>query len=39
MEIAAEELKISRGYLDDLVGVKSSDDVLGDIFSNFCIGK
>ena len=39
MEIAAEELKISRECLDDLVGVKSSDDVLGDIFSNFCIGK
>jgi tRNA modification GTPase len=39
MEIAAEELKISRKCLDDLVGVKSSDDVLGDIFSNFCIGK
>ena len=39
MEIAAEELKISRACLDDLVGVKSSDDVLGDIFDNFCIGK
>jgi tRNA modification GTPase len=39
IEIAAEELKISRMCLDDLVGVKSSDDVLGDIFSNFCIGK
>lgn len=39
MEIAAEELKISRACLDDLVGAKSSDDVLGDIFDNFCIGK
>ena len=39
MEIAAEELKVSRSRLDDLVGRKTSDDVLGDIFSNFCIGK
>ena len=39
MEIAAEELKVSRSYLDDLVGRKTPDDVLGDIFSNFCIGK
>ena len=39
MEIAAEELKVSRSRLDDLVGRKTPDDVLGDIFSNFCIGK
>ena len=39
MEIAAEELRVSRSYLDDLVGRKTPDDVLGDIFSNFCIGK
>jgi tRNA modification GTPase len=39
MEIAAEELKVSRSCLDDLVGRKTPDDVLGDIFSNFCIGK
>ena len=39
MEIAAEELKVSRSRLDDLVGRKTTDDVLGDIFSNFCIGK
>ena len=39
MEIAAEELRVSRSCLDDLVGRKTPDDVLGDIFSNFCIGK
>ena len=39
MEIAAEELKVSRSRLDDLVGRKTPDDVLGDIFSSFCIGK
>ena len=39
LEIAAEELKISRSCLDVVVGEKTSDDLLGDIFSNFCIGK
>ena len=39
LEIAAEELKISRNYLDAVVGEKTSDSLLGDIFSNFCIGK
>ena len=39
LEIAAEELKISRSCLDVLVGEKTSNDLLGDIFSNFCIGK
>ena len=39
LEIAAEELKISRNYLDVVVGEKTSDSLLGDIFSNFCIGK
>ena len=39
LEIAAEELKISRSCLDVVVGEKTSDDLLGDIFSKFCIGK
>ena len=38
-ELAAEELKQSRACLDDFIGSKSSDDLLGDIFANFCIGK
>ena len=38
-ELAAEELKQSRARLDDFIGSKSSDDLLGDIFANFCIGK
>ena len=38
-EIVAEDLKISRGSLDSILGKKSSDDLLGDIFNNFCIGK
>jgi len=39
LEIAAEELKISRSCLDVVVGEKTPDGLLGDIFSNFCIGK
>ena len=39
LEIVAEDLKISRGSLDSILGKKSSDDLLGDIFNNFCIGK
>ena len=38
-EIVAEDLKISRGSLDSILGKKSSDNLLGDIFNNFCIGK
>jgi tRNA modification GTPase len=38
-ELAAEELKQSRAHLYDFIGSKSSDDLLGDIFANFCIGK
>ena len=39
MELAAEDLKISRFYIGDVVGIKTSDSLLGDIFSTFCIGK
>ena len=39
MELAAEDLRISRSYIGDVVGVKTSDPLLGDIFSAFCIGK
>jgi tRNA modification GTPase len=39
LEIAAEELKMARECLDVVVGKKTSDQLLGDIFNNFCIGK
>ena len=39
LELAAEDLRISRAYIGDVVGVKTSDSLLGDIFSSFCIGK
>ena len=39
LELVAEDLKIARGFLDELVGRKFSDSLLGDIFNNNCIGK
>lgn len=39
LELAAEELRLARNNLDELVGKKYSDSLLGDIFNNFCIGK
>jgi len=39
LELVAEDLKNSRAALDELIGKKFSDSLLGDIFSSFCIGK
>ena len=39
LELVAEDLKNSRSGLDELLGKKFSDSLLGDIFSTFCIGK
>ncbi len=39
LELVAEDLKNSRSGLDELLGKKFSDSLLGDIFSSFCIGK
>jgi tRNA modification GTPase len=38
-ELFAEELKLAQQALDDITGVHRSDDLLGRIFSEFCIGK
>lgn len=38
-ELVAEELKIAHQFLGSIVGLVSSDDLLGEIFSSFCIGK
>jgi len=38
-EIAAEELRIAQAALGSIVGEVSADDLLGEIFSRFCIGK
>lgn len=39
LEIRAEELRIAGRYLDRLTGRIEYDEVLGTIFSRFCIGK
>jgi tRNA modification GTPase len=39
LELAAEELRNAQEHLDELTGLHSSDDLLGEIFSSFCIGK
>ena len=38
-EIFAEEMKLSQAALNDVTGKISSDELLGKIFSEFCIGK
>ena len=38
-EILAEELRICQQELDQITGEFTSDDLLGKIFSSFCIGK
>ncbi len=38
-EILAEELRLAQQHLNEITGEFSSDDLLGRIFSSFCIGK
>ena len=38
-ELLSEDLKNVQTRLDELTGVITSDDILGQIFSSFCIGK
>lgn len=38
-ELAAEELRRGHQHLGRLTGVFTSDDLLGEIFTSFCIGK
>jgi len=38
-ELAAEELLLAQRYLNEITGEFGSDDLLGRIFSSFCIGK
>ena len=39
LEILAEELRYAHNSLSEITGEFSSDDLLGEIFSRFCIGK
>jgi len=38
-ELLAEELRLAQQELGEITGTVSSDDLLGRIFSSFCIGK
>jgi tRNA modification GTPase len=38
-ELLAEELRLAQQDLGEITGAVSSDDLLGRIFSEFCIGK
>lgn len=38
-ELLAEDLRIAQQALGEITGAFSSDDLLGRIFSSFCIGK
>lgn len=38
-ELLAEELRLGQQQLSEITGAFSSDDLLGEIFSSFCIGK
>ena len=38
-ELFAEELRLAQRALDEITGQFTPDDLLGEIFSRFCIGK
>jgi tRNA modification GTPase len=39
IELFAEELRLAQQSLGEITGLFSADDLLGEIFSRFCIGK
>ncbi|SCY59593.1 tRNA modification GTPase trmE [Nitrosospira sp. Nl5] len=39
LELLAEELRLAQWALSSITGEFSADDLLGEIFSRFCIGK
>jgi tRNA modification GTPase len=38
-ELLAEDLRIAQGHLSEITGEFTADDLLGEIFGRFCIGK
>ena len=38
-ELLAEELRLAQNALGEITGEVLPDDLLGEIFSSFCIGK
>ena len=39
LDLLAEELRLAHDALGEITGAFSSDELLGEIFSRFCIGK
>ena len=39
LDLLAEELRLAHGALGQITGAFSADDLLGEIFGRFCIGK
>ncbi len=39
LELIAEDLRFAQAQLGAITGEFSSDDLLGEIFANFCVGK
>ena len=39
LDLLAEDLRQAQLHLGEITGTFSSDDLLGEIFSKFCIGK
>jgi tRNA modification GTPase len=39
LEVVAEELRLAQQALASITGEFTADDLLGEIFSRFCIGK
>jgi tRNA modification GTPase len=39
LDLLAEELRLAQNALNEITGEFGSDDLLGVIFSRFCIGK
>ena len=39
LDLLAEELRLAHDALGEITGAFTNDDLLGEIFSHFCIGK
>jgi tRNA modification GTPase len=39
LELLAEDLRLAQQALGEITGATTPDDLLGEIFSQFCIGK
>ena len=38
-EFVLQELSTCRNFIDEIIGVKSNEDILDKLFNEFCIGK